>query len=153
MTLLDVFKLNRPAREKSAPQLRPGTRILVANDSDEARLRLRHILHGLDALVAESDNAHGMFREIELFEPELIFLDTVLAGQSGFQLLRNLRRQPAHRDTPIIMLGSNDEAVEYGYVQKNGADGLIRSSLPREEILSSLQAVLDDQGTPRRPIL
>jgi len=51
--------------------------------------------------AANGDEALG---EAKSFEPDVILLDVMMPGQSGFEVLRSLRADPATRDIPVIFL-------------------------------------------------
>lgn len=51
--------------------------------------------------AANGDEALG---EATSFEPDVILLDVMMPGQSGFEVLRSLRADPATRHIPVIFL-------------------------------------------------
>ena len=52
----------------------------------------------------------------------------------GFNALRALRRDPATKDVPIIMISGNAQATEQFYVQRIGADDFMKAVLARRGI-------------------
>ena len=81
--------------------------------------------------------------------PGLIFLDIVLPGVDGFNVLRTLRRDPATKNVPIIMISGNAQATEQFYVQRIGADDFMKKPFSRPEVFSRISSVLDENGVPR----
>ena len=81
--------------------------------------------------------------------PGLIFLDIVLPGVDGFNVLRTLRRDPATKNVPIIMISGNAQATEQFYVQRIGADDFMKKPFSRPEVFSRIASVLDENGVPR----
>ncbi len=136
-------------REKDRRNARPGTRILVIDDSPTIVALLKRMLqqNHYDVLVAY-DGESGL--EIARREvPDLIFLDIVLPGIDGFNALRTLRRDPATKDVPIIMISGNAQATEQFYVQRIGADDFMKKPFSRPEVFNRIEHLLDDTGTPR----
>ncbi len=129
---------------------RAGTRILLVDDSPTVLAQLRKMLGRADYVLAEADSAKDAFARIKDFEPELIFLDIVLPDQDGFAVLRTLRRDPATRDVPIIMISGNEQATEQFYVQRIGADDFMKKPFSRSELFSRIEALLDAERVPRR---
>jgi len=74
--------------------------------------------------------------------PDLIFLDIVLPGLSGFAVLRALRREGATRTTPIIMMSGNQQATEQFYVQRFGADGFVKKPFGRAEVFHAIRSLV-----------
>ena len=82
--------------------------------------------------------------------PDLIFLDIVLPGMDGFACLRTLRREPATKPVPVIMISGNQQATEQFYVQRIGADDFMKKPFSRAEVFAGIERLLDDEGVPRR---
>nr|WP_240126285.1 response regulator [Thermomonas alba] len=136
-------------RERDRRNARPGTRILVIDDSPTIVALLKRMLqqNHYEVLVAY-DGESGL--EIARREvPDLIFLDIVLPGIDGFSALRTLRRDPQTKDVPIIMMSGNAQATEQFYVQRIGADDFMKKPFSRPEVFSRIEALLDESGIPR----
>ena len=136
-------------RERERRNARPGTRILVVDDSPTIVALLKRMLqqNHFEVLVAY-DGESGL--EIAHRErPDLIFLDIVLPGIDGFSALRKLRRDEATRDVPIIMISGNAQATEQFYVQRIGADDFMKKPFSRAEVFNRIEQLLDGDGIPR----
>lgn len=91
-----------------------AARILVVDDEAGIRelCRVNLVLAGHDVIEA----ADG-FAAIELAKtahPELIFLDVLMPGMSGWEVLAKLREDEATRDIPVVMLtalNSEDDQI------------------------------------------
>ncbi|WP_256647135.1 response regulator [Thermomonas paludicola] len=139
----------RERRERDRRSARPGTRVLVIDDSPTIVALLKRMLqqNHCDVLVAY-DGETGI--EIARREvPDLIFLDIVLPGIDGFNALRTLRRDVVTKDVPIIMISGNAQATEQFYVQRIGADDFMKKPFSRAEVFSRIASVLDENGIPR----
>lgn len=126
-----------------------GTRILVVDDSPTIVALLKRMLqqNHFDVLVAyDGESALEIARREQ---PGLIFLDIVLPGIDGFSVLRKLRRDPATKDVPIIMISGNAQATEQFYVQRIGADDFMRKPFTRAEVFTRIEQLLDGDGIPR----
>lgn len=65
---------------------------LIVDDERLARNKLRSMLSSYPQiqLVAEADSVRSAITAIEQFQPDVIFLDIQMPGESGFDLLHNL---------------------------------------------------------------
>lgn len=137
-------------REKPRATPRPGTKVLIVDDSTTIVAVLRKMLqqNGFQTLEAyTAEDALEMTRDMA---PDLIFLDIVLPGMDGFAALRALRRQPSTKLVPIIMISGNVQATEQFYVQRIGADDFMKKPFSRPEVFARIDRLLDEDGVPRR---
>lgn len=136
-------------RERERRSARPGTRILVVDDSPTIVALLKRMLvqNHFEVLVAYDGESALEIAHRE--RPDLIFLDIVLPGIDGFSALRKLRRDEATREVPIIMISGNAQATEQFYVQRIGADDFMKKPFSRAEVFSRIEHLLDEQGVPR----
>lgn len=157
MAVLDIFKrlVNQNAapverREDDRVRATLGARVLVVDDSATIRAVLGKMLtqDGYEVLKAvDGENAVEMAQT--LF-PDLVFLDIVLPGMSGFAVLRALRRDSRTRTTPIIMMSGNQQATEQFYVQRFGADGFIKKPFGRAEVFHAVRSLVQAQRLSAR---
>jgi twitching motility two-component system response regulator PilH len=118
-----------------------GARILIVDDSATIRAVLGKMLgqDGYAVLKAEDgEQALAMAREER---PDLVFLDIVLPGMSGFAVLRALRHDPVTRDIPVVMISGNIQATEQFYVQRFGADDFLKKPFGRGEVFARLRTL------------
>lgn len=156
MAVFDLFKrfvgTNAQGERRVSERLRAslGARVLVVDDSATIRAVLGKMLvqDGYEVLKAADgetaiDMAQAQF-------PDLIFLDIVLPGMSGFAVLRALRRDSRTRSTPIIMMSGNQQATEQFYVQRFGADGFVKKPFGRAEVFLAIRALVQAGRMPAR---
>ena len=79
-------------------------KILVIDDELDMRTFLSTLFEtsGYKPLVA-TDGLEGLQKARE-FKPEIIVLDVMMPKESGVQLYRDLKSDPATKDIPVIML-------------------------------------------------
>jgi DNA-binding response OmpR family regulator len=84
--------------------------------------------------------------------PSLIILDLMLPGMNGMELCRRLRREPATRRTPIIILTARSSETDRVTGLDLGADDYITKPFSVRELMARVRAVLrrtDESSTPR----
>ena len=137
-------------REKTRATVRPGTRVLIVDDSTTVVTVLRKMLQQNGFQTYEAYSAEDALELARDLVPDLIFLDIVLPGMDGFAALRTLRREPATKPVPIIMISGNVQATEQFYVQRIGADDFMKKPFSRAEVFARIERLLDEEGVPRR---
>jgi CheY-like chemotaxis protein len=100
-----------------------GIRILIVDDepavADALADGLR--LQGHDPAVARS-GVEGL-AAIEAEAPEALFLDLVMPGLSGVELLREIRRR--HPDLPVVVVTGRAASLDLEEIQQLGVTDII----------------------------
>ena len=118
--------------------------MLIVEDEPDIAEGLRYNLEreGLAVVLAETGEK-GLAAALDRSNPPvLILLDLMLPGMSGTELCRRLRREPAARKMPVIMLtakGTEAERVE-GF--ELGADDYVTKPFSVRELVARVRAVL-----------
>ena len=122
-------------------------RILIVDDEPEMVRGLEDNLRfeGYQTLSA-SDGKRGL--ELALSEaPDLVLLDIMMPGMSGWDLCRELRRRGL--DAPVIMLTARGEEVDRVLGLELGADDYVTKPFSLRELMARIRAVLRRPG-PRQ---
>ena len=98
--------------------------ILIVDDEPAARYGLRRALEA-KYRIAEADSAEAARAALNTEQPDLVLLDVVLPGQSGFEFLRWMREQGS--DVPVLMVSALDTAkTAVEALQLGAADYLVK---------------------------
>jgi len=115
-------------------------RILVIEDEPSLSMAIRDELQfeGFEASVVE-DGVQGLDRILKE-APDLVILDLMLPGMSGFEICREVRRQGVN--TPIIMLTARAQEVDRVRGLELGADDYVVKPFSLAELVARIRAVL-----------
>src|SRR5438270_421132 len=114
-------------------------RVLIVEDDEGIREMLKYNLSTAGFSVHEaSDGASGL-RTARTASPDLILLDLMLPGMSGFDLCRALRKSSR---VPIIMITAKDAEIDKIVGLELGADDYITKPFSIREVLARVNAVL-----------
>jgi two-component system alkaline phosphatase synthesis response regulator PhoP len=118
--------------------------VLVIEDDPDIAESLRYNLErdGLNAVVAETGEKGLSLALNAKTSPVLIILDLMLPGMNGTELCRRLRREPATRRTPIIMLTAKTSEADRVAGLDLGADDYITKPFSVRELMARVRAVL-----------
>jgi DNA-binding response OmpR family regulator len=148
--LLDSVDRFQDRRAKARVHARGDTRFLIVDDSATVVALLRRMLRQNHFQTYEAGDAEAGVELARTHKPDLIFLDIVLPGMSGFEALRRLRRDPDTRGIPIIMISGNVQATEQFYLQRIGADDFMKKPFSRAEVFGRIERLLGEDRVPRR---
>ena len=116
-----------------------AARVLIVEDDEGIREMLKYNLNAAGFSVQEaSDGASGL-RTARTARPDLILLDLMLPGMSGFDFCRALRKSSR---VPIIMLTAKDAEIDKIVGLELGADDYITKPFSIREVLARVNAVL-----------
>lgn len=117
-------------------------KILVIEDEPSQVELLRHNLtrQGFDVVI-EMDGQDGVSAAREVL-PDLILLDWMLPGLSGVEACRQLRRDSATREIPIIMLTARSEERDKVRGLDVGADDYVTKPYSIKELMARVRAAL-----------
>lgn len=115
---------------------------MVEDDPDARDLLVRR-LWSQGYKVAEAEDAAEALEKIERDDPDLVLLDVMLPGESGFDFLKRLREKPERRLLPVVMvsaLGQVDAKVQ-GF--QSGADDYVSKPYDFQELLARVRAGIE----------
>ena len=114
-------------------------RVLVVEDDEGIREMLKYNLSSAGFSVQEASDGAAGLRTARTARPDLILLDLMLPGMSGFDFCRSLRKTSR---VPIIMITAKDAEVDKIVGLELGADDYITKPFSIREVLARVNAVL-----------
>lgn len=131
-----------PAAPRSGPLTVGAPRILVVEDEAALGLLLSYNLEAEGFVVERVER--GDEAELRLAEslPDLVILDWMLPGVSGFEICRRMRAREATKALPVIMLTARGEESERVRGLTIGADDYIVKPFSVPELMARVRALL-----------
>jgi DNA-binding response OmpR family regulator len=115
-------------------------RVLIVEDEAALRLGLSDRLESEGYEVAAAADGEEGFALARGGGFDLIVLDVMLPGKSGFDVCRDLRREGV--DTPVLMLTARGEVIDRVLGLKLGADDYLTKPFETAELLARIEALL-----------
>ena len=91
---------------------RPAQRILMVEDDETTRTVTQHALERGGWTVTQAENGRVALARLGEQRPDAILLDLMMPEMDGFEFLAELRRHPAWRDIPVVVLTAMDLTQE-----------------------------------------
>jgi len=116
--------------------------ILIVEDDLAIREMIKLALTSSGYETQEAGNTLDARQAITRQTPDLILLDWMLPGQSGFEFICSLRRDATHKQIPVIMLTARGLEEDKVAALEAGADDYVAKPFSISELLARIMAVL-----------
>jgi two-component system, chemotaxis family, response regulator PixG len=129
---------------KPQKKLESMTRPLIAcvDDSNQVCATIEEIVRGFSfGFLGIKDSINVLPLLVE-HRPEMVILDLVMPVVGGYELCTQIRRIPAFKDTPILILTSNDTFVDRIRSKFVGATAFISKTAGNDKIGEQIQRYL-----------
>ena len=91
-------------------------------------------------------DGEGLKKALKAETPELIILDVILPGESGLEILKQLRRNPETHSTPVILATSKTSEIDRVQGLDLGADDYMVKPFEAKELIARIKAVMRRSG-------
>jgi twitching motility two-component system response regulator PilH len=122
-------------------QKMPIKKVLVVDDSPTERYFLTELLTKNGFTVSAAENAEEAVLKLKAQLPDLILMDVVMPGQNGFQLTRQLSKDPATQHIPVIMCTSKNLQTDRIWGLRQGARDYVTKPVKVDELLEKISAL------------
>lgn len=117
-------------------------RILIVDDEAAARTALATLLRRQGYQVRDAASGEEAIAECTAFRPDLILLDIVMPGLSGFEVCRQIKATPETRLTPIVLITGLSQTGDRIEGINAGADDFLSKPLDFNELLARTRSLL-----------
>jgi two-component system, OmpR family, alkaline phosphatase synthesis response regulator PhoP len=118
-------------------------RVLIADDEDNIVLSLEFLLRQLGCEVAVARDGGQALQQARAQPPDLILLDVMMPGLSGYDVCQQLRADPRFAGTRIVMLTAKGREAEVARGRALGADDYIVKPFSTRELTARIRGLLD----------
>lgn len=133
---------------------RTTPKVLLVDDDPTTRNLVAHFLRKEDFIVIKASDGNDGLARAKSDRPDLLIVDTAVAGMDGFELVSMLKREPETRGLPVLMLSSlNDEEAIVKSLDA-GADYVIKPFSPRilVAMIKKILRDVSDHAVDHRPL-
>lgn len=119
-----------------------GAHILVVDDTSSITALLEVILEEEGYQVTVANNGKTALARTEEFLPDVILLDIMMPGMSGFDVLEELVKNPRTRDIPVLMVTARAELDDVSRALNMGALDYIKKPIETVDLLARVRVAL-----------
>ena len=123
-------------------------RILVVDDEPDITALVAYHLARAGYRVSTASNGQEAIKAAREERPDVVVLDLMLPGVSGYEVLRELRRHPDTGDVGVILLTARREEADRIKGLSLGADDSLTTPYSPQELILRVAAVLRRLASP-----
>jgi twitching motility two-component system response regulator PilH len=113
-------------------------KILIVDDTDTDRQAVKNIVKQYNCDIIEAINGKQGFELAKAQKPDVIVMDIVMGEKSGFECLRDIRKDPDTAKIPVFLLSSKDLASDKFRGNQLGADAYLVKPVQARELMGAV---------------
>jgi putative two-component system response regulator len=118
-----------------------GSMVLIVDDEYIGRETLQSVLEGEGYELEMAENGLQAIEKAKKLLPDVILLDVMMPGMTGFEVCQRIRSDPQIAEIPIIILTALDDRESLLNALKAGADDFISKPFDRYELRARLMGI------------
>lgn len=117
-------------------------KVLIVDDSQIYRFKLRKLVEakGHEALTA--NNGEEALQQAREEQPDIILMDIVMPGMSGYEAKRSLARDPSTTHIPVIFVSSRSADSDRIWGMRLGAAGYVTKPVNPDQLDSAIDGIV-----------
>jgi len=119
-------------------------KIMVIDDDPNNIREIRDVLEPRGYLVVFASDGQSGVEKIKNHRPDIILLDLVLPGQSGFKIAQEIRAMPGSQDIPIIAISLKREDIDKHIAAHSGIVEYVEKPINYDRLLYHIKDILGE---------
>lgn len=116
--------------------------IYIVEDDSNIREIETIALKNSNYMVLAFETARDFYKKLEEIVPDLVILDVMLPDENGNEIVKKLRKSPATKRLPVIMVTAKTTEMDMIKGLDDGADDYIKKPFSVMELISRVKALL-----------
>ena len=116
-----------------------GKRVLLIEDEPNIIEAISFILSRDGFTVHTHEDGATALAKIKATPPDMIILDVMLPGLSGFEILKSVRADPSISATPVMMLTARGQAKDRDAAQMLGVDYFMTKPFSNSDVRDAVR--------------
>lgn len=121
-----------------------GKQVLVIEDEPNIIEAISFLLMRDGWTVATHSNGRDAVEVVRARRPDLLILDVMLPGKSGYEILSELRAESAFAELPVLMLTARGQAKDREMAERIGASRFMTKPFSNAEMLDALRQLVPE---------
>ncbi|KRS11997.1 MULTISPECIES: response regulator transcription factor [Roseovarius] len=119
-----------------------GKTVLLIEDEQNIIEAVSFILSRDGWEVKTHANGQNAMEAVRAREPDVVILDVMLPGKSGFDILSEIRAEAQFASLPVLMLSARGQAKDLEMAERAGANRYMTKPFSNAEVLDAVRALV-----------
>jgi DNA-binding response OmpR family regulator len=119
-----------------------GGHVLLIEDEPNIIEAIRFILSRDGWSVDVHSDGSTALEAVERRSPDLVILDVMLPNRSGYEILGDLRADPATKSLPVLMLTARGQKQDRELAERLGVSRFMTKPFSNAEVISSVRELV-----------
>lgn len=127
-----------------------GKRVLIVDDDNDILMSVQAAFEPTGAVVELAGNGNKAVELAEKGQPDLVVLDMMLPGRSGFLVLEKIKaKKPRNAKPYVIMITGNPGKRHQMYAQSLGVSEYFTKPVKLDKLVATAEKLLSQPETPQ----
>lgn len=118
--------------------------VLIVDDHEPAADMISHIFRTQGYETKTANSGSEALEKAQQLIPDLVLLDIMMPGMTGYDVLKELRKNPATIDIPVIFVTAKDAAEDIELGLQAGADDYITKPVKPREVIARAKSKISE---------
>lgn len=129
----------RLREETNATGGKMNKRVLLIEDEPNIIEAIRFVLARAGFAVDTHSDGRTALKAVADKAPDIVILDVMLPGRSGYDILQDLRASDATNDLPVLMLTARGQRKDHEMASRYGASKFMTKPFANADLLEAVQ--------------
>jgi DNA-binding response OmpR family regulator len=119
-------------------------KVLIADDEPNIVTALEFLLKRAGYDVRAAANGEEALALVESYAPDLVLIDIMMPGKSGYEVCQRMRERPEWHHIKIVMVTAKGREAEVSKGMSLGADLYVTKPFSTQELIAAIDRLLAD---------
>lgn len=120
-----------------------GSKLLLADDSITIQKVVGIIFANEDYELTVVDNGGDALKKAREIAPDVILVDALMPGMTGYEVCEEIRRDPSLKGTPLLFMTGAFEPFDEEKAAQSGADDYISKPFESQALIDKVRKLID----------
>ena len=119
-----------------------GSKVLLADDSITIQKVVGIIFANEDYELTVVDNGNAALEKAREIKPDVVLVDALMPGKTGYEVCQEIRRDPLLKNTPLLLMTGAFEPFDEEKGRQSGADDFISKPFESQNLIDATNRLI-----------